>query len=75
MSTAKETVHVWANKKECLLLRGKMIHVGQEVDLKILDEKRKKELLDNGSIKEELKSNIKTKLESSESKSYSKKSK
>ena len=75
MSTTKETVQVWANKDECLLLKGKMIHVGQEVDVKLLDEKRKKELVDNGSIKEELKANLKGKSSDAESKSYNKKSK
>ncbi len=68
----KETVHVWA-AKECLLLKGKMLHKGDEVSLESFGEKRQKELLENGSIKEELKSNLKSESKGAESKSYEKK--
>jgi len=70
----KETVHVWADGKQCLLLKGQMIHKGQEVDLGKLGKERAEKLIEVGSIKEELKSNIVAEKKVLESKSYEKKS-
>lgn len=71
---AKETVHVWADEKQCLLLKGQMIHRGQEVDVAKLGKERAEELMEAGSIKEELKSNVVAEKKDLESKSYEKKS-